>query len=342
MTAFQENQVKMAVDEGHISSKIPFAMCVDDEETNLEILDMHLKKAGFKCECCLSGNEALDYLKTTKEKPDVILLDIMMPGIDGIEVLKRIKSNPETKDIPVIMQTAVTQETKNVEGIESGAYYYITKPYSHSVLVSIVKSAMKEKLQSEELKGEVVTLNVIIDNIKSCSFEVQRFDEARKLANYLARFSNNPGKYVVGLTSLLVNAIEHGNLELGYEDKNKFLKESLYDEEIEERLKNPVFKERKVIVEIFRKEKEGIYSVVIKDEGRGFNWQEYLDFEPTRMIDPNGRGIAMAKIMNPKGIEYWGKGNVVVYKMPMKGLPEKESEELINNPFSKNPDNIQI
>lgn len=326
MSKLMENQVKIAAEEGKISSRIPLAVCVDDEEFNLEILEKHLKMGGFECATFLNGEDALKYITENSKRVDVILLDIMMPGIDGIQVLKELKANEATKTIPVIMQTAVTQEKKNVEGIESGAYYYITKPYSHSVLVSIVKSAIREKIQAEGLQGDVVTVYNIIDSIKSATFEVKTFEAARKLANYLARFSNDPSKFVIGLTSLLINAIEHGNLEIGFDTKAKLLIENTYDEEIEKRIQNPLHKDKKVIVELFKKDKEGIYSVVIKDEGKGFNWEDYFNFDPARMTDPNGRGIAMANIMNPGAIEYWGRGNVVVFKMPMRIAPENSKE----------------
>jgi DNA-binding response OmpR family regulator len=313
-----ENQIKLAAEEGNIAVKVPFALCVDDEPTNVEILEMHLKKAGVKSKGFYSGAEVLDYVNAYNGSIDLILLDIMMPGIDGIQVLKTLKANPKTAKIPVIMQTAIAQENKTIEGIESGAYYYITKPYSHAVLISIVKSALREKKEIEGLKGEVINLYSVIENIKSCVFEIKNFKEARKLANYIARFSSEPGKYVMGLTALLINAIEHGNLELGFEEKKIALLEKSYEVEIEKRLKNHIYYNRKVTVELFRKEEEGIYSVIIKDEGTGFSWQDYLDFDPTRITEPSGRGIAIANIMNPNAIEFWGRGNVVLFKMPIK------------------------
>lgn len=323
-----ENQIKLAAKEGNLASRIPMAVCVDDEEFNLEILEKHLKLGGFNCKTFINGEEAIKYISDNPLDVDVVLLDIMMPGFDGIQVLKVLKSNPNTKGIPVIMQTAVTQEKKNVEGIESGAYYYITKPYSHSVLTSIVRSAIREKSEMESFRGEVVNVHTIIDSIKSCTFEIKTFPEARKLANYLARFTPDPSKFVISLTSLMINAIEHGNMELGFENKAKLLVENKYDEEIEKRMQNPLYNQKKVTVELYRKDKEGIYNVVIKDEGKGFNWEDYMNFEPTRMTDPNGRGIAMAKIMNPDAVEYWGRGNVVVFKMPIKLHEGQESLNL--------------
>ncbi len=318
--ARQENQIKLAVDEGNVSTRTPFVVCVDDEETNLEILEIHLKKSGVDCKTIAYSEIGLDFIKQNAEKIDVVILDIMMPGMDGIQVLKALKADPKTARIPVIMQTAMTGEQKTVEGIEAGAYYYVTKPYSNSVLISIVKSALKEKRETDGLKTEVFSLHNVIDNFCSCTFELKTFAEARRVANYLARFSADPNKYIVGLTALLVNAIEHGNLEMGFELKHKLLLENKFDDEVERRMANPAFAGRKVSVELNRKEAEGIYTVVIKDEGKGFNWQDYMDFDPTRMADPNGRGIAMANIMSPGAVEYWGKGNMVVYKMPIKGF----------------------
>ena len=315
----QDNQIKLAVDEGNVSSRTPFVVCIDDEETNLEILEMHLKKAGLDCKTISYSEIGLDFIKANAEKIDVVILDIMMPGLDGITLLKELKIDPKTARIPVIMQTAMTGEQKTVEGIEAGAYYYVTKPYSHSVLISIVKSALKEKRETDGLKTEVISLHNVVDNLRSCNFELKDFSEARRIANYLARFSNDPNKYIVGLTALLVNAVEHGNLELGFEAKHKLLIENKYEEEIEKRLKSPQYADKRVTIELHRKEQEGIFSVIIKDEGKGFNWQDYMDFDPTRMADPNGRGIAMANIMIPGAVEYWGKGNMVIYKMPIKG-----------------------
>jgi CheY-like chemotaxis protein len=312
-----ENQIKLAAEEGKISHKKPFVLCVDDEIDNLEILEIHLKKNGIDFQTALNGEEALAYLAENGEKVDAILLDIMMPGIDGIEVLKRIKADPKLKHIPTIMQTAVSGEKKTIEGIEAGAYYYITKPYSSPVLISILKSAIKEKRDTDTFDNTAENAISIQNLTVSSVFKIKTFYDARRLANFLARLSHDPSRYVVSLTALLINAIEHGNLEIGFDGKNKLLHENNYETEIENRLAHPVFRNRSVTVECYRKEEENQYTVIIKDEGRGFDWNEYLNFEPARMTDPNGRGIAMATIMNPGCIEYWGTGNVVVFKMPI-------------------------
>jgi DNA-binding response OmpR family regulator len=320
MAQNSSNQIKIAVDENNVSTRPSFVVCIDDEETNLEILEIHLKKAGLDCKAFAYSEIGLDFIKENSDKIDVVILDIMMPGLDGISLLKELKADPKTSKIPVIMQTAMTGEQKIIEGIEFGAYYYITKPYSHAVLISVVKSALREKKEADVLKTEATSLHNVIDNFRSCSFEIKDFSEARRVANYISRFTADPNKYIVGLTALLTNSIEHGNLELGFEAKQKLLLEGKYEEEINKRLKTPPFSDRKVTVEVHKKESEGIFAVYIKDEGKGFNWQDYMDFDPNRMTDPNGRGIAMANIMIPGSVEYWGKGNMVIYKMPIRGV----------------------
>jgi len=316
MSLIPENQIKLAVDEGNISTKKPLIIFADDEEHNCDILQMIFEKSGFDTKGFMTGDSLYEYLVgPAASKPDVIVLDIMMPGTDGIGILKKIKSHATFKHIPVVLQTSDTNESRLIQGIEAGAYYYVTKPFSHAVIKSVVSSAIQEKKQSDELKVDLVNLNNVIDNIISTKFELRNFVEVRKLANYIARFTDEPSKYVVSLTALMINAIEHGNLGLGFDEKSQLISQNKYEEEIQRRLSLPENAAKKVEVELVKNHGEDSYSVTIKDQGLGFDWAEYVDFDPNRMTDPNGRGIAMAFIMNPEGIEYVGSGNKVVYQI---------------------------
>ncbi len=129
-------------------------LVVDDEKDILDLVAFHLKKQGFNVLTSLSGEEALDLLKATK--PDLIILDLMLPGIDGIEIAKIIKARPELQDISIIMLTAKGDETDIVVGFELGADDYVTKPFSPKVLVARVKTLLKRKrpqmLPTEYLK----------------------------------------------------------------------------------------------------------------------------------------------------------------------------------------------
>ncbi len=116
-------------------------LVVDDEPDILNLLDYNLKKAGFKVLQAKDGPEAIEL--AIKKKPSLVLLDIMLPDMDGTEVLKRLKSDPMAKHIPVIMLTAKGEEVDRVVGFELGAEDYITKPFSPRELVLRVKAVLK-------------------------------------------------------------------------------------------------------------------------------------------------------------------------------------------------------
>jgi hypothetical protein len=115
---------------------------------------------------------------------------------------------------------------------------------------------------------------------------------------------------------LLVNAIEHGNLGLTYTEKSALKKEDRWEEEIRRRLEQAQYRGRRAVVNFFRTSEVVQFSVI--DEGDGFKWERYLDFDPDRVFDPNGRGIAMAGKMAFSRLEYRGKGNHVVAEINLR------------------------
>ncbi len=116
-------------------------LAVDDEEDILNLLSYNLKKAGFRVVTAEDGPEALDIAK--RESPRLILLDIMLPNMEGTEVLKKLKADEATEDIPVIMLTAKGEEVDRIVGFELGADDYITKPFSPRELILRVKAIFK-------------------------------------------------------------------------------------------------------------------------------------------------------------------------------------------------------
>ncbi|MCB1193901.1 MAG: hybrid sensor histidine kinase/response regulator [Leptospiraceae bacterium] len=124
-------------------------LIVDDNFENLQVLGSSLQTVGYTLTLAPSGTIALDFLK--KKKPDLILLDIMMPEIDGYEVCKIIKSNDETKDIPIIFLTAKTDVDNIVKGFEYGAVDYITKPFNKKELLIRVSTHLELKNTKDKL-----------------------------------------------------------------------------------------------------------------------------------------------------------------------------------------------
>lgn len=122
-------------------------LVVDDEEDILELVGYHLRQEGFKPVFATTGEEALQ--KMQKKKPMLVVLDLMLPGIQGIEVAKIMKAREELSDIPIIMLTAKSDEIDMVVGLEIGADDYVTKPFSPKVLMARIKAVLRRRLKRE-------------------------------------------------------------------------------------------------------------------------------------------------------------------------------------------------
>ena len=118
-------------------------LIVDDEEDILELVRVSLEKEGYPTMCAASGEKALSLARS--ELPDLIVLDLMMPGVDGLEVTRRIKTDPATQNIFIVMLTAKGEEADIITGLELGADDYVTKPFSPKVLVARIRSVLRRK-----------------------------------------------------------------------------------------------------------------------------------------------------------------------------------------------------
>lgn len=124
----------------------PRVLVVEDEPDILELIAYNLKQAGFDVEPVTSGEEALK--RVYRRSPDAIVLDLMLPGLDGIEVCRRLKSDPALRALPVLILTARTEDSDIVAGLEIGADDYITKPFSPRVLIARVRSAIRRAAEA--------------------------------------------------------------------------------------------------------------------------------------------------------------------------------------------------
>lgn len=120
-------------------------LIVDDEEDILELVAYNLAREGYRTVNATSGEDALH--KSRAEMPDLIVLDLMLPGIDGLEVMKTLKEDSTTRDIPTVMLTAKGEEADIVSGLELGADDYITKPFSPRVLLARVRAVLRRKTE---------------------------------------------------------------------------------------------------------------------------------------------------------------------------------------------------
>jgi len=132
---------------------------VDDEKDIVELVAVHLKKAGFKIKEFYDSQGLLDFL--TAHEPDVIILDLMLPDADGIEICKYLRKESKYAHIPIIMLTARADETDKILGLELGADDYMTKPFSPKELVARVKAILRRKQRPESKKIAIGDLLII-------------------------------------------------------------------------------------------------------------------------------------------------------------------------------------
>ncbi len=124
-----------------MSNLQPNVLIVEDEPPLVELLSYNLEKAGFQPHIARDGDEAI--LAVEERKPDLVLLDWMLPYVSGIEICRRIRRNPETRDLPIIILTARGEEDDRIRGLDAGADDYVVKPFSPSELVARVRAVLR-------------------------------------------------------------------------------------------------------------------------------------------------------------------------------------------------------
>ncbi len=136
-------------------------LIVEDEKDIVKMLDYNLKKEGFRTFSVRDGEDAID--SANKEQPDIIILDLMLPGIDGLEVCKSLKNSNKTASIPIIMLTAKSQESDKVIGLELGADDYVTKPFSPRELIARIKAVLRRMKEKDKMPEVLKIGDLTID-----------------------------------------------------------------------------------------------------------------------------------------------------------------------------------
>ncbi|EKE17604.1 MAG: response regulator [uncultured bacterium] len=284
-------------------------LIVDDEPIGREMMVENLLCEGYEVLEADSGEAAWALIEAAPERFDAILLDRLMPDMDGIEVLRRIKSRPEMLRLPVIMQTGLTADTDVLESLKAGAYYYLTKPFSADTLLAIVAAATRDYQGHKALQDEVKRQGGVLGCLAEARFLFRTPQQARDLATLLANAAPEPGRVVLGLSELMLNAVEHGNLAIGYERKSALLEAGSLETEIDRLLNLPEL--NGCCAEVLVSRGNGELKFLIRDQGCGFNWRAYQEMSPERAFDTHGRGIAMSRMISFERLEYQGCGNQV-------------------------------
>lgn len=292
-------------------------LLVDDEDLMLDALQVSFHKEGF--DNLLYAKDGVEALALLNANPDIelVLLDWMMPKMDGMELLKKVKRDKNLKYIPIIMQSVRCSSDDVNKGVEEGCLHYLAKPYGHSDLISHVYSAMDKFAQKKELmkQGRFFKLfkehtEYAAQNIENMNGFFRRPKRAMVMAQLVSLCFKKPATAMTGLYELFMNAIEHGNLGISFEEKSELLAINDFHHEVKERLRNTDYKDRKVKIRINKDAEKA--EVKIIDEGLGFDSERFLRERPVSDYTlPNGRGLKIASEIFDE-LKFEGNGNIVV------------------------------
>ncbi len=288
-------------------------LIVDDNPDVVFLVRTTLEAEGYHCLTASDGLEAQALIEKMKEQITAILLDWKMPKMSGIELLRWIKSQPELKDIPVVMQTVLDKPEEIKEGIDAGAFYYLTKLTDPKLLLSIVKAAVSDFHQKKALLDKIKVGENPFALLVEGNFRFRTLADGEYLALGIANVCAAPEE-VVAISELINNAVEHGNLGITYDAKTKYIEEDTFYAEIERRLALPKYARKYVEVRVKKSKDE--MTVLITDQGPGFDFKKYLVLDESRVFDTHGRGIALANGL--RDLQYLGTGNQVLITIPLR------------------------
>jgi CheY-like chemotaxis protein/anti-sigma regulatory factor (Ser/Thr protein kinase) len=293
-----------------MSQEMSTLLVVDDTKINQVLICKYLQYANYQFEIANNGEEAWAMLQASPEKYDAVLLDRMMPGIDGMEVLRRIKKDPKLKFLPVIMQTTASTPEEFEEGMNAGAYYYLTKPYSSEVMRAVVSTALRDRAERLLESSSYETMCLALRYLDNAYFTFRTTKEAHLIAQLVSNLCPSRDEAHMGLIELMLNAVEHGNLGITYDEKTLLIAEERLHEEVDRRLSLPEYARKTASLQFKRADNNLVFT--IKDEGKGFDWTQFMEMKIERMMDNHGRGIAMSRSISFNLLEYLGDGNCAV------------------------------
>lgn len=314
----------------------PIILIVDNDDDIRGSLTSYFQKAGYEVLEASNGANALEYLRNAKI--DVLLTDFLMSPVSGLDLLRNVKR--EHPEVRVVLFTGYSTEDVVIEALRSGVDEFFKKPFNYSSLRTAVENILQRRDALGRLERDVDSLvreekAIVLDN------------EPKKIPGVVNQLLVNAGKFLdkvrcrelsVALYEIILNAVEHGNLEISYQEKSSSLDSGNYEKLIEARRADPRLAARKVFID-FLLNGEGL-QFTIRDEGKGFNWRERTKSIKLREagLGIHGRGLILANFYADQ-LAFSEKGNETVIRVfRHKTISRQEDEtQLSSAPAAEAP-----
>ena len=270
-----------------------------------------LIREGYTVDTVDSVSKAQEILGSG-EHWDLALIDWNLADSDCVELLEWIHREASDSRPEVILQSSKVSPEDLRKGLENGAYYYLTRPYQMAQLQAVVRTALSDSDLKRSLAQKIQHAEDTCRLLHEGTFRFRTLVEAEALAVGLASMCHADERGL-GLMELLVNAVEHGNLGIQYQEKGRLLADGTYEKEIERRLGLPENRDKHVKVSV--RKHAGQMQIVIEDSGVGFDFDCYQDFDQDCIFDSHGRGILLARAM--LDLQYIEPGNKVQVTIPL-------------------------
>lgn len=289
-------------------------LVIDNNHDAVHYLQDLLDNSPYTIVSTSDGEEGFNLLLKEPEQFSAIILGQNILNISSVSLVHKINSCSPLKTIPIIMEAGTGTIEEMEICIRAGARYYIPKPVDKKILPEVIATAIRDQERyrdAEHLVWNARPLNTMID----ATFKIQTLHDAQVLSALLANECPNPRLAAVGISEILINAIEHGNLGITYLEKTKLHETAEWLAEIDRRLLLPANRHKTVKV-VFHKT-GGHINIRITDEGSGFDWRQYQTLDTNRVFDNHGRGIIMARNLAFENMIYHGSGNDVECIIPL-------------------------
>lgn len=271
-----------------------------------------LEENGFHSLTTASSARSQWAVEEHQDDLETVFLDWGSDAVPSRDILTWLRSPEGLPEVEVVAFASEFDPTDIAEAVERGAFYFLGVPCDPLQLKALAKAAMRSCRLKRDFARKVADTEDTLQLLDVGTFHFRTTHQAKLLAVHLGAASANP-QIGVGLHELMLNAVEHGNLAITYDEKSELIAENALQDEIQRRLTLPEYRDRRVTVNMQRLKRRLRLSII--DQGKGFDFERYQSMTPDRMFDRHGRGVIIAS--NFLKLTYRPPGNHVEVEIPL-------------------------